>query len=114
MRDFIGCWQNTAVETSGLKSFSLSEKLGVYSIQVQGPNEPVDWGEHPVESFRFQADEAAFYSQFNLLDMAVDLMAYTNKGLIVVAMYLEFEKNPERNYLSREFFIPVPGVEKTL
>jgi hypothetical protein len=111
IRPFLGLWRNTASETLWLKGFNLSEKNNQLTIHPQGICAPFDWGKQSVESFRFHGNESAFYSRFSLLDVVhgeimVDLMAYTNIGLIVVATHLAFVDAPGRNHLSREFFVP--------
>jgi hypothetical protein len=111
IRSFVGQWHNTASETLWLRGFNLAQKDGQLTIHLQGISAPLDWGEHPVERFRFHGNESAFYSCFELMhpeqgQMAVDFMAYTNKGLIVVAAHLAFADAPGRNHLSREFFVP--------
>ena len=108
---FLGLWQNTTTETLWLKGFELSEKDSQLTIRPQGISKPHDWGEHPVESFRFHGDECAFYSRFTVAKMVVDFMAYTNKGLIVIAAHLAFEDAPGRNHLSREFFVPMDSTQ---
>ncbi len=107
IRPFLGQWQNTANETLWLQGFRLAEKDGQFTIKPKGISAPFDWGEHAVECFRFHGNEASFYCSFSLAQMTVDLMAYTNKGLIVIATHLAFEDASGCNHLSREFFVPI-------
>ncbi len=106
---FLGAWTNTETASEWIREFELYRVGSVLRMRPRGAGLLRDWGELGVDSFVFKAGESAFCARFERDAMRADLTAYTNKGLIVIAAYLAFRGEPEKNVLCREFFVPKPS-----
>lgn len=101
----LGAWRNTALTSRCWRGFTLCQGDGHCLVTPVGLDSRCEWGQQAVEVCDFQGGGVSLYGRFSLTNVEVELIANTNKGLIVVALYLEYEQ-AENNYLCREFFVP--------
>ena len=100
-----GTWYNTNEETRWIARFELLQRDGAFHIHAFGVKEPLDWGIRAMTTYSDNIGESAFYTVYDLGDLEAVLAANTNKGLVIIAAFLNFKDNSGRaNYLCREFF----------
>jgi len=108
-----GRWVNMDPRPDWFHAIDFTERDGALMIRPESVSEPLDWGSRAVDLYRFKPGEPAFDASFSLEGLEAELTAYTNKGLIVLASYLAFPEEPDRNYLCRDFFVPDHGERPT-
>ena len=102
-----GCWINMDDKPDWFRAITFSHGDEGLSIKPHCVHEPMKWGAASVDTFAFKGNEVSFHASFKLEGLEAELAAYTNKGLIVLATYLAFADEPGRNYLCRDFFVPI-------
>lgn len=105
-RPLLGTWMNTHERAQWLVGFTLAESDLGLTLELLPVSSDETWGIAPCHSFAIKPGESSFLARLQQSEIKAELAAFTNKGLFVVAAYLEYRQRPERNYLVREFFVP--------
>ena len=108
----LGTWVNSKSDTQGILQFTLSQTKQQLILHPTGASDPEDWGEINVTPFINPKGEYAFLAEYQFDTYQVYMVANTNKGLWVLAMYYLYKQNPvdvnqtssHPNFLRREFF----------
>ena len=106
----IGKWKNSKIGTKGIGEFELSEYDGNFSLTVRG----ADGGYFPSEisilacTAHSSSPSSNTFSAFQA-EAKVDGSTYffagnINKGLIIIATYIQVESDDKSNFFIREFF----------
>ena len=106
----LGEWSNTNTSATGIARLVLSQTANGVVVRVFGAGhpEPLDWGEAPAETFADSPELVrgiAFTSFHDLGFMSVWLLAFLNKGVLVLVSMTDFHDDSGRsNYWVRELF----------
>jgi len=106
----LGEWSNTNHSATGIARLMLAQTENGIIIRVLGAGnpQPFDWGEAPAELFADlpELNQAMSFTSFHDLEfMSVWLLAYVNKGVLVVVSLSRFQDNSGRsNYWDKELF----------
>lgn len=105
---YLGTWRNSNVATQGIKQFILAKKDGAYTIQASAADDSFEWGEVEITAYADSVDSqqaVAFDAVYDFGFMESYLGAYSNKGLIVVAIFNKLKDGSGRSdYFTREYF----------
>jgi len=106
----LGRWKNSKGETKGIAAFSLEEVQGKLMITIEGAADghlPSKIG--PVEAIAHGADLtstacSAFQARTESNGKSYFFAGNINKGLIIIATYVEVPLELGSNFFIREFF----------
>lgn len=104
----LGEWSNTNTSATGIARLVLTQTGDEVVVRVFGAGhpEPFDWGEAPTEIFADSPElmrGTAFTSFHDLGFMSVWLLAFVNKGVLVLVSMTGFHDDSGRsNYWGRE------------
>ena len=104
-----GRWVNMDPRPEWFHALDFSRRDDSLVLRPEPVHEPRDWGAEPVDLYRFKPGEPAFSASYEVKGMAAVLTAYANKGLIVLAGYVDYPEQQGRNVLCRDFFVPDRG-----
>lgn len=105
LRPYLGTWVNTNEDTAFLYCFSLDVNEGALVLRTAHVHTD-ELGEAEIEVFAFKQNDAAFGARYSLDGQDVEIAAFPNLGLFVVAAYVEDLASPGDNELHREFYVP--------
>jgi hypothetical protein len=95
-RPLLGTWINTHERAQWLAGFTLAETDRGLTLALLPVSSEEHWEIALCDSFAIKPGESSFYARFQSADSSAELAAFTNKGLFVVAAYLEYPQAPER------------------
>nr|WP_198151916.1 hypothetical protein [Kibdelosporangium sp. MJ126-NF4]CEL20950.1 hypothetical protein [Kibdelosporangium sp. MJ126-NF4]CTQ95536.1 hypothetical protein [Kibdelosporangium sp. MJ126-NF4] len=99
-----GCWVNSNPATEWITGFTLDGS----TLRVTAANDPTDWGTTEATLYMDNLGEPAFHAVHDLGAFSATLAANTNKGLTIIAAFLDF-KGKRENHLCREFYFRPSG-----
>jgi hypothetical protein len=108
----LGRWVNTNRETRGIAECIVEQKGESINVSVIGVGEegPINWPTVRAKPFANLEEEAgqrttALAATFDFGFMRVETHIRTNKGVLVIVLFVIFQDDSGRsNYLNREFF----------
>jgi hypothetical protein len=100
----LGTWMNSNTQTKWIEKFTLTKHDEQIIMHAYGTQSPKDWGETEVTPFVDNINEKAFCARYELDSVESLLAANMNKGLWVIAAFLQFKDGNQPNFLCREFY----------
>jgi len=111
----LGEWSNTNQSATGIARLMLTQAENGFVVRVLGAGnpQPFDWGEAPADLFADlpELSQATSFTSFHDQEfMSVWLLAYVNKGVLVVVSLTRFQDDSGRsNYWDKELFFRSRG-----
>ncbi|ONI81369.1 hypothetical protein ALI144C_22075 [Actinosynnema sp. ALI-1.44] len=97
-------WVNSNPSTQWITGFTLDGG----TLHVTAAEEPTDWGTTRATLYMDNLGEPAFHAVYDLGSFSATLAANSNKGLVIIAAFLDF-KGTRDNHLCREFYFRQGG-----
>jgi len=105
-----GRWKNSKPSTNGIEQFTLTDDGTNLSLSIRGAEHgfmPDDMG--PLKTTAYSADGSstdciAFHAKGMADGKTYSFAGNVNKGLIIIAIYIEVSNNEADNFFVREFF----------
>lgn len=106
----LGRWKNSKQGTKGISTFTFTHSNGDLMITVEGSNEGQMSGTYgPLPCVVYapgpgSTSFSAFEISFATTERTYFLAGNINKGLIIIASYIQSTVSDESNFFIREFF----------
>ncbi len=101
----LGTWVNSNDATKWIKKLILARKGDLFTLHTFTVEEPTDWGEVEITTYRDSGGELGFHAVYQVGSIEAVFAANVNKGLIVIVAFYQFKDGSGRpNFLCREFY----------
>ena len=106
----LGTWVNSNDATKWIKKLILARKGDSFTLQAFAVEEPTDWGEVEITTYREHTGELGFHAVYKVGSIESVFAANVNKELIVIVCFYQFKDGSGReNTLCREFYFREPS-----
>jgi len=106
----LGTWINTNESTKWIKKLTLARKGDSFTLRIFAVEEPGDWGEIEITTYRDYTGELGFHGACKVGSVEAAFAANVNKGLIIIVAFYQFKDGSGRpNTLVREFYYREPS-----